>query len=290
MRGLGGRLDDKSYLKSSIVSFFFISIAFIFSGFSSQSFAASWQASAFLRSLNGSVYNFNYLVEGLNSVHAIQFNDGTTAQYQSFFNRIVLSATMNDGSKRIKGLENLSEEDLGTIAHEAFHAFKANIMDVDPRFKAEKIWFKSRAHILFSDLKASKRETALEEAYAVFIGSLVTSRAVVERLLKSKDPNKYCKRLEIAERLWNNTWKDSINGYYYRDGIGEYWADTFSNLWKKLSGNNPTSEEGAKDHTILTERTLQDLDKKWIAGFLLKSHFVSSFEESMGSEVYVACR
>ncbi|MDB5038533.1 MAG: hypothetical protein JWQ35_2061, partial [Bacteriovoracaceae bacterium] len=203
-------------------SFAFVAVTFIQS-LTSSTIAASWQTNSFLKSINGSLYDFPFLVEGLNSVRAIGFKKDTTAQYQSFFNRIVLGLGIDDGAHRLKGLEGLDPEDFGTIAHESFHAFKANFIDQDPRFGAMKIWMKRRAEIVYGDLSESKRETALEEAYAVFIGDVISTRLNVQRILDRRPEMKCSIKQRMAESFWNIEWSSSVNGYYYRDGLGEYW-------------------------------------------------------------------
>ncbi len=250
-------------------------------GFKSTStYANSFQSERFVQSLTGSVYEFDFLVEGLNSVNQISFSDDMTAQYQSFFNRIVLSRTAGDPSKRIKSIENLDEEDVGTIAHEAFHAFKANIMGTDPKFKAEKLWFKQRAHKVFSNLKASKRETALEEAYAVFLGSVVTARLQSERIIAHAPKERFCKKLNVVENLWRVNWNSKVQGYYYRDGLGEYWADKIHNLFSWLAFSRPVNSSA--DGAIDAEQSIDQNDKDWISTKLLEKKMVYSFYETMG--------
>ena len=38
------------------------------------------------------------------------------------------------------------------------------------------------------------------------------------------------KKIKLVERLWESTWNQDVSGYYYRDSVGEYWADKMKGL------------------------------------------------------------
>ena len=257
-------------------------VSFIFIVSTAEVKAAPWQINPFIKSLKGSVYEFNFLVEGLKSVHSFNFEKSTRAQYQEFFNRMTLGLGVDDGAQRIQVLEKMEPIDLGTLAHESFHAFKANLIEVRPEYLKLKLWMKRRARIVFGNLSQAKAETALEEAYAVFIDNAISARMNGGRMLKKLTPEKCARHLKRAEEFWEGSWRAEVSGYYYRDGIGEYWADRFSTLMATLSGRGAPNNGG--DRAIFTDASISELDKEWIAKNILEGKVAPSFAQTFAGD------
>ncbi len=248
--------------------------------------AATWQSYEFIESLRGSPYNLRVVGEGLESVTSIDFDDSKNPQYRSFLNDLVLSESTTQDKKAISRLNILGPTDLGTIVHESFHAYKANFIDAVPSMKPMKLWMKQRATVVFPHLPAGKRETALEEAYAVFIESTIVAHENVVRTLNHDA--KHCERNRLfAQSIWQQNWKSKVIGYYYRDSVAEYWSDKVKGLLRRIFSDEPAQTENA----VYDERGIGPLDKSWIASNILQNRFVASFENTFENEEnLLACR
>jgi len=244
------------------------------------------QVTPFLESLKGTAYDFRFVREGLLSIHALDFNDGVNNQYQPLFNRIILSTTMNDGTKKIKRLEKLSDSDLGTLFHEAFHAYKANFIEVSENLEVQKNFLARRAQNLYRSIPESKRAVALEEAYASFVGWAVQAHSAMAKAIKRIDLESCQLKLEKSSEMWKVTWNSHVAGYWYRDSVVEYWSE-------KLKGAKILLTEGydayrdfvGQDGAHFVEEDLQPLDRRWIATHLLGGRAQESFENSFAQEI-----
>lgn len=249
-------------------------------------FADGWQTEPFLNSIRNTPMDFRYVREGLTSIHSVRFGNDAINQYQQFFNRMTLGMSMNDGAKRIKTLDKLSTIDLGTLLHESFHAFKANHMDQDPAYKNYLSWFNARADVIFEDLPRDKRRVALEEAYASFIGLITDTRANFARMIARPSDNDCELRLTYMKRLWASDWQQDIKGYYYRDGIGEYWAHQLDGLWTLVTeGTKAYGQFQNSDGAIFVNQALPELDKKWISAKMFEGTITKDFDHTFASDL-----
>lgn len=271
--------------RSKFGSGLFVSTIFL-GGFSVSAATLSWQIEPFLTSIKGTPYNFQYVRDGLSSVNSVRFGNDVVNQYQSFFNRITLSMTMNDGAKRIKRLNAISNGDLGTLLHESFHAYKANHMDVDAVHLRDRAWFEARAAVVFGDLSTEKGRVALEEAYASFIGLIIDTRLSFSRMI-SRPSDKDCElRFAYLRKLWEVDWHQDIKGYYYRDGIGEYWAHQLDGLWTLVTeGTKAYGEFKNQDGAIYVNEALPELDKLWISEKLFEGQITRDFDHTFAAEL-----
>jgi hypothetical protein len=242
--------------------------------------AENWQTAPLLESLRGSLYEFRFLVEGLKSVHSFGFKDDTTAKYQPFLNRMVLGVGVADEAHRLRSFSAISLSDFGTLAHESFHAYKANFIDRDESLKPLKLWMKRRAYVLYGELSANKRETALEEAYAVFIDNAITARISAVNSMKRATPENCERYYQTAQHIWKIGWGASVVGYFYRDSVSEYWADKFRGFFRRLSGGDVEGE----DRAIEVSESLTAIDKAWIAENLLERKVSPSFARTFEIE------
>lgn len=248
--------------------------------------ADPWQTEPFLNSIEGSAFDFKYIHEGLESIHSVRFGEDVINQYQQFFNRMTLNKSMDDGAKRIRSIEKLSVGDLGTLLHESFHAFKANHMDVDATYRHYKSWFEARADVVFGDLPKDKRRVALEEAYASFIGLIGDTRAAFSRMIKQPSENDCELRLAYMRRLWVVDWQQEIKGYYYRDGIGEYWADQIGGLWTLVTeGSKAYGQYKNSDGAIYVSEALPELDKRWISANIFEGRISKDFDQTFTKDL-----
>ena len=243
------------------------------------------QIAPFIESLEESPYTFNFLVKGLSSVHQIELRPGTTNQYQPFFNRMVLSANMGDRAGRLLPRLQMNEVNFGTVAHEAYHAFFANFINVLPELESQKKFLARRAQNLYQDIPSKKRATTLEEAYASFVGWVFQSHAHIERTLNrpfENDNRQKCEaRRALLEAIWKKSWGAEINGYWYRDGVGEYWAEQFKGLGILMSdGFDAWKRFREGDGAHMVETDLQPLDRRWISQHLFEGRLSESFEDS----------
>lgn len=243
------------------------------------------QIAPFIESLEESPYTFNFLVEGLSSVHQIELRKGQTNQYQPFFNRLVLSATVGDASGRLKPRTQMSDIDFGTVAHEAYHAYMANFLQVLPEFASHKRFLARRAQNLYQEIPLNKRATTLEEAYASFIGWALQSHVHIVRTLGMSFPDETRQRCEgrreLLEAIWKKSWGAEINGYWYRDGVLEYWGEQMKGLGVLFSdGFEAWKRHRDGDGAHMVETDLQDLDRTWISQHLFEGKLSRSFEET----------
>jgi hypothetical protein len=249
-------------------------------------FADTWQTEPFLESVKETSFDFRYLREGLNSINGVRFGNDVINQYQQFFNQMTLSSSMGDGARRIKPLKSLSNSDFGTLFHESFHAFKANHMDQESAYINLSRWFVKRADIVFGDLSQSKRQAALEEAYASFIGLIAETRLTFTRLMHRPSEQDCELRLTYMRRLWAVGWAQEIKGYYYKDGIGEYWAHQLEGLWTLVTeGRKAYGEFRNQDGAILVSEALPQLDKSWISENIFENQITEDFDKTFETDI-----
>jgi hypothetical protein len=264
----------------SSISIFIFSI--ILGSFQPVFASVGEQIRPFLKSIEQSPYDFEFLVKGLKSVHQVRFKKGVIGSYEGLLNRMNLGPTMDDGTNRIKTVQALNSGDFATLLHEAFHAFKENFIDDEKRYVSMKRWMELRADNLLHKLPRNKRDVALEEAYSVFVGNLAMSYHSIEYILNKYGKEDGCyKRLGLAKELWEKSWNQKITGYYYRDSIGEYWADKARAL-KILAtqGREAYQKYINRDRAIYIDQSITRVDKKWISKFVFQNRFVKSFEDS----------
>jgi hypothetical protein len=248
--------------------------------------AAAWQTEPFLKSIQGGFFDFDYLGKGLRSINSVNFKPDTVNQYQSFFNRMVLTASMGDGANRIRIFKNLSPIDFGILAHEGFHAFKANLLDAKPEYASSKEWLEIRSRIIFDGLPEGKGAVALEEAYASFIGSMVTSKVQLSKMILRPTEKNCIDRVSFLQRMWAADWNAEVKGYYYRDGIGEYWVDQGKALWVLASeGRKAYAELLNSDGAIFVDQSLPKLDKDWIAENIFEGKIRVEFKDTFKDEL-----
>lgn len=253
--------------------------------FSAQVEAHTWKTEYFLDSLqseSAKPYAFQYWQRALASLSDVVYNDKITNQYQPFLNRISLNRSMSLGNEEIRSWDKLSPIDLGILAHESWHAYLNNFIKQEPEFQKLKRFFLYRAKNLFWELPESKAETALDEAYATFIGNTMMSirwlDMMTERSMESEDIDcgKYDK---LVEQIWRSNWESDIKGYYYRDSIDEYWTDRAKTFWKWLTGSKKDDRKNY-DGVFYTEQGLTELDKKWILNNVFESRISKDRRES----------
>lgn len=267
----------------------FLTVVVVLGGMSAQVSAAPWQFKPFLKSLEESPYNQVFIQKGLSSVSALKFKDDVVNQYQPFFNRIVLQKSMDDGANRIKPISTIDVVDLGVLAHESFHAFKANFIESDPKYARLKDWMANRSRNLYLGIPSvSKRAVAMEEAYAVFIGWSMTTRSSLSKILvQAKREGADCATsIDLAKRLWAVHWKSDVDGYYYNDGIIEYWTSKAEALRILVTkGKKAYRDYVDQDETIFINDKLQPLDKKWISENIFNGSMKESFEETFAKSL-----
>ncbi len=220
------------------------------------------------------------------SVHAVSFENGVTNQYQPFFNSIRLSMTMNDKAGRIKGLKALGASDFGTLGHEAFHAYKANFIEVQPQFVNQKNFLRRRAMNLYQSIPEAKREVTLEEAYASWIGWMLQSHISTISMIERLNSENCDEAPERLKSLWQVSWNASVQGYWYKDSMGEYWIEQFKAI-KTLVTEGVDAYRRAKnsDGANFVDENLQPLDRRWIAQNLFRGRLKENFEETFKSEL-----
>ncbi|MBN8553827.1 MAG: hypothetical protein J0L93_00095 [Deltaproteobacteria bacterium] len=223
----------------------------------------------------------------MRSINSIDFEIEPVNKYERFFNRLILNSRLGDGAGRLKTIDLISPNDLDTLIHESFHAYKANFIELKKDFSQLNTWMKNRAHIVYSKYSKEKSEMALEEAYAVFIGSILSTKMKFAKNILSSSSSQHCsQRLGYLERLWTSTWNAKTQGYYYRDGIGEYWADTAKGLWVLITeGRKAYADIQNSDGAIYMENELPKLDKEWIAARFLDGKVQVSFKETFKDEL-----
>jgi len=181
-------------------------------------------------------------------------------------------------------MEELSNIDLGILAHEAFHAFKANFIELKERYKPQKRWMNLRSKILYRNIPQLKRAVVLEEAYAVLIGSIIIQHRSLSKLLarhQNSDEEKCLGTVDLAMLFWENDWKAPIKGYYYRDSVQEYWADRAKGFWNFLhSGHWDISDE-----PLFVDQSLTPMDRRWISETIFEGTLTSSFENTFQNEL-----
>jgi len=241
--------------------------------------AQTRQTRGFLDSIteDGQNFDFYFFREGLAAVNSITFDHTQTAHFKPFWNSINLDRTSDDGAGRIRSWENLSAIDLGVLAHESFHAFVFHYWKSETEWQNLKDWFGARARVLFYELSSHDAQVALEEAYASFIGNMITSARTLQNILSRYDGEHCARTHEMLKRLWERSWNQDVRGYYYRDGVVDFWSDRAHWLFKKIKGEKPHADFG---EPIFTERGITKLDRKWISRNLFEDRWNENFDES----------
>lgn len=251
-------------------------------------YAESWQSREFLQSLDesGPSYQFSFMEAGLKSVSKFEFNDDHTNHFKAFSNTINFSNSIQDSSRRIRRWNHMSNIDLGIVFHESLHAYIENVAKADPSLRYIPDWFKMRGENLYTDLPSSKARVALEEAYAVFIGEVITSYRFIESNIDRAyddlhEDLEYCERIvQVHERIWKGTWDREVQGYYYREDIDEYWSDQISYYWDVIRGETP---DRVPFEPIFVEESITTADKRWISHVLFESRWSEDTVESLQS-------
>lgn len=251
--------------------------------------AKSWQISPFFQSLEdrGSAYDFRFLREGLQSVNKVKFKPGHTNQFRPFLNHIVLSDSMSDGAKRLKEFDEMSRIDLGTLAHESWHAFHENRIKQYSSLRPQKHWMQRRSENLFYRIPSNKALVALDEAYALFIGDIYISMRWVDWMLERAAENEELDCSALEERLsrsWELTWTHPIYGYYYRNDIDEFYIDQAKKVWSWLSGGSDDSPAGP-DGEIYVDVSINDTDRDWVARNLFENKVTRDYLDSFGERL-----
>lgn len=247
---------------------------------------AQRQVKPFLKSLESTPYHFDFIRAGLNSIHSVKFEDGVNNQYQTFFNRIIFQKSMNDGTGKILTYDKLSPIEFGTLAHESFHAFKANYIDVESRFEPLKKFVERRAQNLYRSVPEHKRAVTLEEAYASFIGWVLQAHEGTMRGFARLKPENCEHSLAGMERIWNGSWNSQVNGYWYRDSVGEYWADQFRGIGILIGeGMGAYKKFLNEENSVPVEEDLQDLDRRWVAYNVFEGTISPSFKDTFKEEL-----
>lgn len=244
-------------------------------------FADSWQTGQFLKSLEDRNLDFPFWRQGLESISGIDFNNTYSNQYRPFTNRLGLEQSMSDGADRLLPFDEMSRIDLGTLAHESWHAYFANFISQRPEYKSIYNEFKLRARSLYWDLPAEKAYQALEEAYAVFIGNTITQVRWVDWSVhhyENQDEVDCDKARSFLQRMWENNWHAEVFGYYYRDSVSEYWEDQMKSAWAWLSGDD--SARPPREGLIFVEKSLGESDRQWISSRLFGGLLKQSFQDS----------
>ncbi|PIR23862.1 MAG: hypothetical protein COV44_00690 [Deltaproteobacteria bacterium CG11_big_fil_rev_8_21_14_0_20_45_16] len=256
--------------------------------------AYQWQVEDYLQSIRvprASKVNSPFMFLGLRAAKGIEFSDSGTNQYQSFMGRLVLSDSLQDGGNRLRPYEAISSIDLGILAHESWHSYLDNYIMRKSSYARFKKWITSRARNLFWDLPESKQLAALDEAYAIYIGSMVTAYRGIQRDMdrQLKQDSWDCGKIEsLADRFWSLAWNEPVYGYYYRDTISEYWEDKFTAVINWISGEkSDQNSEGI----YYVKQSITDIDRDWIAENVLKTKFSRDYLETFGSELrQLSCR
>lgn len=240
---------------------------------------ASWQSDSFLDSIerSGKLYSFEFWTRGLSSVFSVKFDDESTAQFQPFWNKIVLHTSHNDGAERIRQWDRMSSIDLGTLAHESFHAYVHNFIFRESDWRREKEWMKNRAPVVFYEIEKRQAMVAMEEAYASFIGNVVTTARTVEQVVNRNSRATCAQNYQMVQNIWSRTWKDPVQGYYYRDSVLEYWADRARWIGQQMTGEKGEVRFG---EPIFTENSISEVDKRWISQNIFEGRWTRDFNSS----------
>lgn len=245
----------------------------------SGSVFASWQTDQFVKSIekSGDQFKFEFWLRGIDSVINVSFRNDSTEKFQPLWNTIVLGTSYDDGAQRIRKWDQLSPINLGILAHESFHAYIHNFIFYEREWKPEKDWMTSRAVVLFHELPRSKALVAMEEAYASFIGNVVTAARTIQKALERNSQASCLQSYLLFKSIWERTWNDPVRGYYDRDGLVEYYSDRMKWIVHRVSGSE---EEIRLGEPIFTERSITDVDRNWISRTLFEGKFLSSFDKS----------
>jgi len=279
----GGRSCARRVLGSISV---FVGILGFFGDTSLFAQNAQRQVKPFLKSLERTPYAFDFIRSGLNSVHSVKFDDGVNNQYQTFFNRIILQKSMGTAAGKIKDFSELGSVNFGTLAHESFHAYKANFIDAEPRFEGLKSFMARRAENLYRSIPESKRAVTLEEAYAVFIGWVLQAHdGTLQGFRRLNDEN--CERqLARMENVWSIIWNSQVNGYWYRDSVPEYWADKLRGIGILIGqGWDAYHEFENREGAIAVEENLGELDRRWVSYNVFEGTISPSFQHTFKDEI-----
>jgi len=85
----------------------------------------------------------------------------------------------------------------------------------------------------------------------------------------------------LLEAIWKRSWGAEINGYWYRDGVLEYWGEQMKGLGVLFSdGFDAWKRFLDGDGANMVQTDLQDLDRTWISQHLFEGKLNRSFEET----------
>lgn len=249
------------------------------------SYAASRKIENFLESVKDTPYNFHFLKEGLSAVanfNALSANDpNSTALYFPQLGLMRLPETALDSKGRIKPLEDLSNDDFSSIAHEAFHAYRANFINLDESLSVNKAWLTKRSRDLFLNVRRDRREQVLEEAYAIYLEAVVRKvRELKTNLREAIGNDKQCRiQMRRAASLWEDLNEEAISSDYRRDSLFDYVVDGFRLV------------AGLEIHRVVdVEKPIELVDKFWVQQEILDGRFLKPFEQVFASELQdLAC-
>ena len=245
-----------------------------------------WQAESFLYSLKESPYSYAFLVEGMGSVRSVRFQKDATNLYKVFWNEIVFEENLKRVSGELKTLDELSSENFNTVVHESFHAFLRNKIASSKMNPIQK-WMKVRSQNIYWDVPLSDRyrRAILEEAYAVFLGDLVSAHWKVLNILKNQAAA--CSgRVSLAKLYWDSIWRGAVYGYYRRDSTLDFYVDQFkgaSVLFRQ--GWESFKQFQRRERDIFISQPITDLDRVWIVKNFLDSRYRASFKETFALEL-----
>ncbi|TVQ79196.1 MAG: hypothetical protein EA369_05395 [Bradymonadales bacterium] len=227
--------------------------------------ASSSQTDLFLRSLRfrAQPYALPFFELGLGSTSYISFQEGPTAKYRLFTNSMVLPNSHAFDSQSLHPFYRQNPIQLGTLAHESFHAFVANFIRRDPRYHSMNRWMEIRSQNLYRDLElsSSKNFVALEEAYASFIDAIYMTvrnlEAYLDRASRSDEGFDCSMLFSFVNRSWQTAWHHPIYGYYYNDSL----VDNARAFWARFTGRDGP----VLDEEQFVEISIQRADRDWIS-------------------------
>lgn len=260
--------------------------------------AGSWRAQQFLESLRGSPYDFDFLRRGIAATKWIK--PGSHVSYSSEKDLLILPTELFDESGMLKAIDEVDDPiAIDGLFHEAFHAYKAHFIDRRQSLRPLKEWFQGRSDTLFSQpgvvvdeaeahypLKRGHKEYALEEAYAVYIGSVAAQlKNITNYLQKNVDDERCDQRMSTAKRLWGHLRREKPKGYFRRTWFEEFTNGTILSAIAKALLN--------EEDTIYVSIPIVALDKFWIeenilAKKLVWAPFEDVFHEELSNNPY--CR
>ena len=245
-----------------------------------QTVCASSKAETFLESIKGTHFDLEYLNIGLSSVTNISSfpaNDpGSYALYYPPIDLMRVPASALDSDHNIKPLEQLSEGDLTSITHEAFHVYRAKMINLRESLSANRAWMSLRSKELFLNVRRDRREQVLEEAYAIYIERVITVLKDAHDTLSQEftDPKSCRIQTKRLSMRWDDMNSDEISSDYRRDSLFDYVGDGF----RFLLGMDIT-------RIVNVEKPIELKDKLWVQQEILGSSFLRPFNQIFAQDL-----